>query len=263
MKKIFLVLLIPCYCLSQNNISTLNYDLIRTKGQFTFNADGILEIDSKNNISKFKLSQYVNLLKPDDFVKDITTENDSIKVVGAKKICQDDKIYYNDFKKDSTYSILYDTRCKSKVLIKDIINYPKWEIKNEFKKIGDYNVQKATAFINDRTWTAFFTNELGINGGPWKLIGLPGLVLEATATENTSTYEFRLTKINKNIECFEITKPYYKNQTTFNEFEKKSIERYKEQMFFIFSQVPGALVDEIDKNSFKLYETLDFIEKRD
>ncbi|MCF6308381.1 MAG: GLPGLI family protein [Flavobacteriaceae bacterium] len=260
MKIFFLLLLIPCYCLSQNNISSLNYELTRTVELLTFNAYGVLKVDFKNKTSNFKLSQYVNKLKGGDFVKSSLNENDSLEVIGPKVICRDYKFYYNDFKKDSTYTILYNTYCKNKVLIKDTINYPKWEIKDECKKIGKYNAQKATAFINDRTWTVYFTNELGINGGPWRLIGLPGLVLEAT--ENTSTYEFKLTEINKSSESSKIIKPYHKNQTTFNEFVEKSIKESKERELFLFSKIPGVIIGEIDINSFHLFETLDYIEKR-
>lgn len=259
MKKLFLLLLIPFYCFAQNNSYTVDYELIRTKEPFVFNADGTLYIDLKNNVSNFTLSQYKNLLK-DGEEKHDSESGETLTVLGSNRICFDNREYYHDFKKDSSYTILYNLYCQNKVLIKDSINYPKWEIKNEFKKIGEYNAQKAIAFIYDRTWTVYFTNELPINGGPWRLIGLPGLVLEAT--ENTSTYEFRLLKIEKQKEYAEIARPYHKNESTFDEFVKKSVKRQTDEMYFRLSNM-GDDTYGVDKSNFPLYETVDFIEKRE
>lgn len=260
MKKLFLLLfLLPFYCFAQDGNYIVDYELIRTVSDFTFNADGRLTVDSKNNISKFKLSQYRNLLKDGSKIYN-EREKDTAIVLGSNRVCYDDTFFYYDFKNDSIHSILYNKYCDSKVLIKDYIHYPEWDIKNEFKKIGEYNAQKAIAFVYDRTWTVYFTNELPITGGPWRLIGLPGLILEAT--ENTSTYEFQLLKIEKQKEYAEITKPYHKNESTFEEFVKKSVKRQTDEMYFRLSNMGGDTYD-VDKSNFPLYETLDFIEKRE
>lgn len=42
-----------------------------------------------------------------------------------------------------------------------------------------YVCKKATAVFAGRTWIAWFSDELPISGGPWKLSGLPGLILSA------------------------------------------------------------------------------------
>ena len=88
---------------------------------------------------------------------------------------------------------------------------------------------------------------------------MPGLVLEAT--ENTSTYQFKLTKIKKNDEFCEISKPTHNKESTFKEFVKKAIKRQTDEMYYRLSSF-GDTTFEIDKNDFTLYETLDFIEKR-
>lgn len=63
----------------------------------------------------------------------------------------------------------------------------KWDLSNESKKIGEFNCFKATAKFRGRQYTAWYTPEIPLPYGPWKLQGLPGIILEAY-NENQEIY---------------------------------------------------------------------------
>lgn len=77
---------------------------------------------------------------------------------------------------------------------------PKWAISDESKEIIGYQCFKATADYRGRKWTAWFTPEIPVQDGPWKLCGLPGLILEAYDTDKNYHFEADGLKQNPNSE---------------------------------------------------------------
>lgn len=69
-----------------------------------------------------------------------------------------------------------------------------WEIEGDSTKmILDYQCIMATADYHGRRWTVWFTPEIPMHDGPWKLCGLPGLIMEAS--EPSGQHSFTATGI--------------------------------------------------------------------
>jgi len=84
------------------------------------------------------------------------------------------------YKSQKTKEIVFREHVGSKVvIITDTYPEINWEIFNETKKIGDLDCQKAQGDFRGRHYTAWFSNKFPTTDGPFKLCGLPGLILEA------------------------------------------------------------------------------------
>lgn len=55
-----------------------------------------------------------------------------------------------------------------------------WEISDSIRTILGYEAVMAEADYHGRHWTVWFAPEIPVQDGPWKLHGLPGLILEAS-----------------------------------------------------------------------------------
>lgn len=102
----------------------------------------------------------------------------------------------NNFKNDSIYS--QGLVFKTPYYVQDPIHDPEWKLHSETKSISGFECNKATTTFRGRTYEVWYTPEIPVNFGPWKLNGLPGLILQASDTKGQ--IEFRANKVSLNQE---------------------------------------------------------------
>ena len=61
----------------------------------------------------------------------------------------------------------------------DSLHTQTWTMGDSTREMLGYTCQQATADFRGRRWTAWFATDIPISDGPWKLGGLPGLILGA------------------------------------------------------------------------------------
>lgn len=65
---------------------------------------------------------------------------------------------------------------------------PEWTLLPDTMTILSYPCRKATCHFKGRHYEAWYTPEIPKNEGPWKLCGLPGLILKAQDSQGHYTF---------------------------------------------------------------------------
>jgi GLPGLI family protein len=121
---------------------------------------------------------------PINSVKSVSVVNGNVLVDG---VLLSEFSYNNSIYKDISTSqmVLLTLPANSGKLFAVTDNTPaiNWNIEAETKIIQGMQCQKATARFKGRDYTAWFCSQLPYSNGPWKLGGLPGLILEAYDTK--------------------------------------------------------------------------------
>jgi len=248
----FLILFLFCNLIKgQNNKSTVDieYTLEKYKNGYSFIANANLLVDEANQTSLFQLKKLIDISPK--------LEGDEAINFSTRKICEDQKEYYFNFKNKIFIGLLFDVSCDNKVLIQNKISLPKWKITNKYKIINGKKARLAIATICGRRWFAYYLENNLKKFGPWKIIGLNGLVIFAYDKEKV--YKFSLKKIKKIKTTF--SKPVYSKISTESNFVKKAIEENKSDLMEGVKNINPNFTEEMYKK-LAPYETIDFIEKK-
>jgi GLPGLI family protein len=124
-----------------------------------------------------------------DYKRLVNSRNSREKMFAVKP----GEVYYtfpgkNELVKAREFST-YDNPPKNYVMPEPIAAI-KWKISKETKLIAGYTCQKATGYCKGRNFTAWFCPDIPFRFGPWKLSGLPGLIMEAVDDTNELSFTF-------------------------------------------------------------------------
>lgn len=64
-----------------------------------------------------------------------------------------------------------------------------WELTDTTTNVLGYECQGARCSYRGREWTVFYAEDIPLADGPWKLCGLPGLIMKASDKEGHYTFE--------------------------------------------------------------------------
>ena len=158
---------------------------------------------------------------------------------GIKVSKEGDQVVYNIKKNTMWSNILY----RNHIYTKEVAPKINWKVENETKKIGKFNCKKATTSFRGRNYTAWFTTEIAVPFGPWKLNGLPGLIIEAYDTNKYVYWYFKSveypTKAKEKVKYMTI--PIKEKVLTYQEFkvlQKKEQDIVVEKSMVLKKQFP-------------------------
>ncbi|RZK25773.1 MAG: GLPGLI family protein [Flavobacterium sp.] len=113
----------------------------------------------------------------DNKVGDVFTGDDHTKKVHFKLRDPEGFVYYSNLRRKlfTNRELLF----AKPVIVTDTMTRIDWQVDTiSQKKIGNLLCKKAIGEFRGRTYEVWFSEEIPVSFGPWKLWGLPGLIVE-------------------------------------------------------------------------------------
>lgn len=169
---------------SQNNDSE-NYGKVRYERVINF--DGNPSISTFNLFFNPDFSLFSETpIQPEEGVTLTSGSEDEFDVSIDVGYDGSKYLVLTDFDKkiiQSQLSLLSDGQEKMYIVEEDLLRI-NWEISDEYKMINDLKAHKAVGSFRGRDYIAWFTYDIPVQYGPWKLNGLPGLILNVSDSRN-------------------------------------------------------------------------------
>ena len=156
-------------------------------------------------------------------------------------------VVYTDLKSNkiiSRQSIFTKDNTFVSYMVHETINRPQWVILNETKKIDNFNCTKAVTEFRGRHYTAWFTEEIPTVFGPWKLNGLPGLIVQVNDATNSIQYHLINYKNYSNVD--KIDEPKGEKNITLREYAELRKLQVENMAKLIQSKLPRGAIFEVE-----------------
>jgi len=215
----------------------------------TLNPDKVIEETMMLKVGK-KNSAYYSYAK---YLTDSIVEVDKANGAGRDIIAQHmqqytPKVTYQIFKNHPTNRVTtLDRLAMSSFRCEEENQIPEWNLLPDTMTILSYPCQKATCHFKGRDYVAWFTSEIPRSEGPWKLYGLPGLILKANDTQNH--YTFVCAGLIRSQGNESILFPGSEYQPVSRKEMNKMFERYyNDPVGFIASSAPNVKITITDED---------------
>lgn len=198
---------------------------------------GMLYVDKKQSIYRTfplsgKKSGDTKKSQPDNKVV-----ADAMKNVEAKRTTvnkTNKSILYRNLSSKNTV-VYVESFIPQRPVVKDTQAIQNWRISKETKQLGKYNCVKATGAFRGREYTVWFTKDIPISAGPWKLAGLPGIILEAETRDGL--YKFTFVSLTKSTSIPEnLNHPIKGTAITYDDYLMKANKHYQADVNAIYEE---------------------------
>ncbi len=155
----------------------------------SYNSNGVLKYiqvtwfnDSTNKVitrAELFFNNSESMIKIGDSQKE---NKDSKLSVINKFSSENERInIFKSFNDKTIYS--RENALTERMIVKDTLMPVNWIVGIEKRKIGNINCFRAEANLFGRYYIAWFAPSIPVSTGPWKLYGLPGLIIEAESKD--------------------------------------------------------------------------------
>lgn len=123
---------------------------------------------------------------------------------------------------------------------------PQWRLLPDTATLLSYPCLRAECHFKGRSWSVYYTPEVPLSEGPWKLQGLPGLILQAE--DSTGDYRFTATALRQCHTPHAILYGGHRHESVNRRQYDKLHERfYADPIGFLTQSLPGATITVSDR----------------
>ena len=155
-------------------------------------------------------------------------------------------ISYQIFKNYPTGKVTTTDRLgTTNILCEETNERPEWQLHPDTMTILSYACQKATCRFKGRDYTAWYTMDVPISEGPWKLHGLPGLIIKAE--DSRGHFAFTCTGLEQSREA----KPILIHTKGREKLNRKELDKMYERFYtdpigFLAATSPNVTINITD-----------------
>ena len=99
-----------------------------------------------------------------------------------------------------------------------------WTLREDTATMSGYLCHKATCELHGRTWTVCYADNIPSSAGPWKLGGLPGLILQAESSDGI--HRFKLDGLQRTA-----TPIYYEHNAITQKVSEQQLIKNRKKIF--------------------------------
>jgi GLPGLI family protein len=240
---LFIFSLLALFSYSQKKCGNVNYEYVLPAERLIIKESTLFFNDS---ISKFVFDKMDNKNTSESKVK---SDGNSISLSFSSTDEQGSSIFRN-----FTNEIIIVREAKTDKLFESYLYEDTWikidwKIQEDIMKIGNFNCKKAIGVYRGRTYIAWFTEEIPLPYGPWKLFGLPGLILQAEDTEKMFKATFKSISYPTECENSDLEKPSAVEVKTLKEYVS-FLDNYNDIVFKkMQSRLPRHLANSMQQGT--------------
>lgn len=209
---LFTAIIVTTLCFSQNKAGLIIYDINYPNENKNSNwVETRLYFNNVLSISTAFSTRFYKNTK-----ENIEQDGEGIRV-NLKYGDEKGEIIYRNFKSESIVLRFPKTTAFDEFTVDDNWLKIDWKIQEDTITIGNFKCKKAIGEFRGRTYDVWFTEEIPLPYGPWKLYGLPGLILQAEDTEKMFLVRFKSIEYPTS-QAFEVNKPIEKETKTLKDY---------------------------------------------
>ncbi|RYG22342.1 MAG: GLPGLI family protein [Chitinophagaceae bacterium] len=182
-----------------NAIARVNYSYTHirdTNNRANLYQEQMLLVVGKNASIYTSFDKIAYLKERANYIKEQNKINggpiQNLRLTGSRKPTTGFDIYF--FAKEKEFHFV-ELLMANNYVVKDTATQIDWRITQDTTNFLGIHCRKASANFKGRNWTAWYSTEIPLVSGPWKLNGLPGLIV--SAYDEKHEIEFKLEELTQ------------------------------------------------------------------